>query len=998
MATLCNVTGTVRDRVGQTLANVVLIWQPSPLTFNGLNGDTLTADSYTVTTGAGGTVDFDIAPGNYSVTGSYADDDALGTSIRAISFDAAIPDQAAVDLADTIEQVIAQCTPVYVQAPAGVVADFSNIALLQADTGLVYSTPGTGETQVSIGDQITTAGRRYLVAPSSATDHDETTAGGVKLYLQPDSAGITRAQFDAWAARMTVPDGYVVAVTDSGIMTSYVADSAAAVSGLPAGWEVLEKSVAAFDILAGGNANNTEKLSLASDGGGGRQLVGSSGELFFASGRDDAAGSVAVWRYDGTGIEGTDNADKIAEFATLGEVSSASSPAVSVVTRQNMEAFGIGNSRQIYNVLEYIDDAQWQHIRAHNTASLNAATITAGVQAAAAALVASNDNGVLYFPSGEYLLNGSIDLSAYNREVLIQGDGSGVTILHAADNFGGGLDLLIMPSNSGASRRTYAIHGLQFEGSNTREHDPTAINAELCQSSSVCRDLRFSRWGGAAFYSQELDNSAFKDISVTQTGYQPLQKSGGEVWGTYTTGGSTIRASSTEGTQTDVPGFFTGMVGAQVYVSNIDGAAHGVRTITAVSGGGEECTVDSAIGFTSTAAQVISFGPATASMTSGSATLTADFAAFTAGDVGRRIVVRGAGSHQDSKATPGGAAALFTTITGYTSATVVTLADNAAQTVSGQPFHYPFFAIGYYEGDRNEQTDKTNDVTFSDIQFEACHGAAYFQSAVNMQFNRFKLHGRNEATNTSDVGRYLANIILDTCYRGNVFVDTLFQAQLYKERVTVTGGGCGVTFRGGDLTALGLSGHVVGYEPDPTSQENRLSISLDTTRSRATTDSNPLVRIGSGVDRATVLAGGGPLEDGRQALSFESLAIAPQTPIGGDHFTGATLASDGIGIVKRLPINLGRVAVYSGAATLNGNVAIDLINSPPTAAVINAGDATDVAAGYVASAADAVVLTDGTASKLSVLVTNDEKLVLINRTGSAVDLGWHFSGIFGGTA
>lgn len=66
---------------------------------------------------------------------------------------------------------------------------------------------------------------------------------------------------------------------------------------------------------------------------------------------------------------------------------------------------------------------------------------------------------------------------------------------------------------------------------------------------------------------------------------------------------------------------------------------------------------------------------ATGSMTNGSATLTMSAATFSSSDVGKYVVVQGAKSGSPSE--------LGTTISGYTSATVVTLAAAATVTVSG---------------------------------------------------------------------------------------------------------------------------------------------------------------------------------------------------------------------------------------------------------------------------------------------------------------------------
>lgn len=58
------------------------------------------------------------------------------------------------------------------------------VADLVADTVLAY-TAAVGRVAVSVGDCVKAQGFRYKVAASGASDHHITTAGGVKLYVQP---------------------------------------------------------------------------------------------------------------------------------------------------------------------------------------------------------------------------------------------------------------------------------------------------------------------------------------------------------------------------------------------------------------------------------------------------------------------------------------------------------------------------------------------------------------------------------------------------------------------------------------------------------------------------------------------------------------------------------------------------------------------------------------------------------------------------------------------
>ena len=112
------------------------------------------------------------------------------------------------------------------------------------------------------------------------------------------------------------------------------------------------------------------------------------------------------------------------------------------------------------------------------------------------------------------------------------------------------------------------------------------------------------------------------------------------------------------------------------------------------------------------------------SITSGAPTLTAASALFTAADIGRTVQVIGAGT---------AGAVLNTTITGYTSTTEVTLADNAATTVTAQDaFRYRvidsslievdgmFMVRTWHEADRTADTlTQTPYLHFVDIHYQS---------------------------------------------------------------------------------------------------------------------------------------------------------------------------------------------------------------------------------------------------------------------------------------
>lgn len=67
---------------------------------------------------------------------------------------------------------------------------FNTVADAQADTTLVYSSPGVGQVEVAVGDIVEAGGFRYEVAASGATDHHLATSHAstpVKMYVLPSS-------------------------------------------------------------------------------------------------------------------------------------------------------------------------------------------------------------------------------------------------------------------------------------------------------------------------------------------------------------------------------------------------------------------------------------------------------------------------------------------------------------------------------------------------------------------------------------------------------------------------------------------------------------------------------------------------------------------------------------------------------------------------------------------------------------------------------------------
>jgi len=285
MATLCNITGTFRDREGNPVAL-------QDITFRFIGsvvgaGDALVPETVTVQTGVSGQVDFDIYPGNYTGYVTVP----RGNRTEDLNFHMGVPQAATADIADIIDQSPV-LTPSLVDeardardAAAASAAQaalfdgprFDNITDLGADTFLTYTAGQDGT--VTAGTIIRVSGQFVEVAASGAVDQHGTTAGGVRWYeAGPDFS--TRARMVAAKARMdaagdAVADGTVWSWGDSAygalqVVASSGATDLADIPGfLPVAPFTLEHSGAVGDGLTDDESAWTEIFTYVSSIGGG---------------------------------------------------------------------------------------------------------------------------------------------------------------------------------------------------------------------------------------------------------------------------------------------------------------------------------------------------------------------------------------------------------------------------------------------------------------------------------------------------------------------------------------------------------------------------------------------------------------------------------------------------------------------------------------------------------------------------------------------------------
>lgn len=115
-----------------------------------------------------------------TVAGSISDVTAVAADIASVN-----------TIADNIDNLVSWMDAENLEKTVNLL----DLATLSADTAITY---GTGSPlYVQAGDAINTSVEDYvyLVAASTATDHDAVTAGGVKLYVLPKNGGVWDAQF-----------------------------------------------------------------------------------------------------------------------------------------------------------------------------------------------------------------------------------------------------------------------------------------------------------------------------------------------------------------------------------------------------------------------------------------------------------------------------------------------------------------------------------------------------------------------------------------------------------------------------------------------------------------------------------------------------------------------------------------------------------------------------------------------------------------------------------
>ena len=486
---------------------------------------------------------------------------------------------------------------------------------------------------------------------------------------------------------------------------------------------------------------------------------------------------------------------------------------------------------RIYNALDYIARESGGVSEVRRVVDQNMFQdediVTAGLQAAIDAAAATNDDFLIYCPTGYYVLSDTLDFTSVNtdRAYGVIGDGPAHTVFIAHPNFGATKKMFDFDNGDIIDKSKLHIHGIRIMGATEytgsggggdRETDPIGIYAPHVWTNSKFSEISFSNLGNTAIWIEDLQNSDFWDLDIVGCGYQPTEKDLGKILASGTNSSTTLTAYAGNGVDL-APGTFTGMVGALINIApagpSIDYTQYEIDT---VPGDGSTCTLTSALTEDIDVADErrISYCIPQGAMTSSSATLTLNFDCLSASDIGRPVWVEGAGNSHNGY--------LQTTITNV-SGTTITLADNAGATVSDANVYLgAAFVMARGQADRVADNGQSNDVTFDSVRIAAYHGVGLMmENAVGVLMEKGKFHSRQSYSNNfANSNRHM--VICEGNYRYDGLLDRVYSP------------GAGAIEMVGNSTKLTLLARSGGYREDDyvvfmntTGQRSRLILGMD---------------------------------------------------------------------------------------------------------------------------------------------------------------------------
>ncbi|HEY8354298.1 MAG TPA: glycosyl hydrolase family 28-related protein [Methylophilaceae bacterium] len=345
---------------------------------------------------------------------------------------------------------------------------------------------------------------------------------------------------------------------------------------------------------------------------------------------------------------------------------------------------------------------------------------TAAIQLAVDYLnhVSATTPASLVFPSGRYLITDEIDLTATGgkrREII---GGNGFETAELLVNFSGHDKYVFKLGDptAPAYQRGISIRGFHFTKVNNNHRAPVGIGGNAIAQSRIS-DIVFGGWDNTAVQLYAPQNCRFEKITTF---------GGGHSWDYKSTTGITVLQSGTTLTASgDI--FSASDVGKTV---NLWGVSSSTRRKALITGYISPTQVTVNTSYTDVNPLRIYFGSPFASMTAGSATLTADAPCFAPEDVGIVIYVKGAGAN---------GRLLRSKISAYVSPTQVTLEDVAGTTVTTAEFATPVIdmhSVGASSG------KGASDNSFYALQVESHQGVAFCGIDLDqLSFEACKMHG-----------------------------------------------------------------------------------------------------------------------------------------------------------------------------------------------------------------------------------------------------------------
>ena len=266
---------------------------------------------------------------------------------------------------------------------------------------------------------------------------------------------------------------------------------------------------------------------------------------------------------------------------------------------------------------------------------------TAAIQSAVNRLKTITDSlpATLYFPPGSYKVTDSIDFSASGGErmEIIGGGGSieAVTILASYHGYGSsvtdsrGVFYFSAPSGSpsGTYSRSFSVSGFLFQRITSAFRTPPALEM-IASAQSRLENITVGSWSGTSIRSDTPQNGRYINVTTFSGGDSFTYKDASAV--TVTQSGSTLTASGSIFSASDVNKWI-GIWGT---------GSSSYRRKAQITAYISPTQVTLAQSVTSATARRLLFGSPFASVTNGSATLTADAACFTSNDVGLYLWIR----------------------------------------------------------------------------------------------------------------------------------------------------------------------------------------------------------------------------------------------------------------------------------------------------------------------------------------------------------------------